>query len=75
MFTIYGQPNCVFCERAKDLLNTKGEEYRYFTVGKDVTAQELTEMVGKPIKTVPQIFQKMEYIGGFDELQNHLEEN
>jgi len=47
--------------------------YTYKTVNVEVTVEQLTEMVGSPVKTVPQIFMSndgfTEYVGGFDELK------
>lgn len=74
---IYGTPQCSFCTQAKQLCEQNNVEYDYKTVGHELTVEQLQEMVGKPIKTVPQIFITeggfSEYIGGYNELKLKLE--
>lgn len=69
---IYGTPQCGFCTKAKELCETYGAQYEYSTVGYDITHEELQEKVGRPIRTVPQIFVMSEgfaeYVGGYTEL-------
>ena len=35
MFTIYTQPNCNFCTKAKDLLNMRGEPFLEVDISQD----------------------------------------
>lgn len=55
----------MYCEQ-------NGINYSYKTVHDDITVEQLSEMVGGPVRTVPQIFKisggLTEYIGGFDQL-------
>jgi glutaredoxin len=73
---IYGRPNCSFCTKAKHYCEQNGLDYEYKTVHDDITVEQLTEMVGGPVRTVPQIFKTSggltEYIGGFDQLVEKL---
>jgi glutaredoxin len=50
--------------------------YSYKTVNVEVTVEQLTEMVGSPVKTVPQIFMSndgfTEYVGGFEQLKTKI---
>jgi len=73
---IYGKPNCPFCERAKSLCQAQNRSYEYQTVGVDITKEQLEEKVGRPIRTVPQIFIMedgfAEYVGGFQELARRI---
>ena len=73
---IYGTPTCGFCTQAKQLCEKNNVEYDYKTVGPDITVEQLTEMVGSPVRTVPQIFITQdgfsEYVGGYNELQQKL---
>ena len=77
---IYGKPICGFCNKAEKLCKNNNIEYDYKIVGEDedITIDELIELVGKPIKTVPQIFlfhgDEREYIGGFTELKEKLKD-
>lgn len=70
--TIFGKPNCGFCEKAKFLCEMKGIEYRYLSLGTDCTIEELTEQVGFAPRSVPQIFVDDKHIGGYDALKKQL---
>lgn len=73
---VYGKTGCTFCEQALALAESKGIDKTYKVVGSDITKEQLEEMCGKPIRTVPQIFITeggfYEYIGGFTELKERL---
>lgn len=73
---IYGTPQCGYCTKAKELCERNNVEYDYKTVGSDITVEQLTEMVGSPVRTVPQIFVTSggfsEYVGGFTELEQKI---
>lgn len=69
---IYGKDNCAYCVRAKELaqhLQDKGIlTFEYIDiVAADIGAPELSEMVGTPVRTVPQIFADGMPIGGYTE--------
>lgn len=71
--TIYGKDNCYFCKRAVELskqLKLQGHgDYEYiYIVEAGIDAAALEELVGKPVRTVPQIFVEGEPIGGYTEL-------
>jgi len=72
-YIIYGKPNCKFCNMAKMTLEMKSVPYSYKEVGSDITKEQLEEMVGHQIKSVPQIFRMSdgfaEYIGGYEDLK------
>lgn len=74
---IYGRPNCTFCVQAKQLAESNGMTVDYKTVGEDILKEDLERLVGKPIRSVPQIFVTSdgfsEYVGGFTEFKNRLE--
>lgn len=67
--TIYSKNNCVYCDRAKNLLNEKNILFQEVLV--DTTDQhvvsELQEKTG--MKTFPQILIDNKVLGGFTELQ------
>ena len=54
MFEIYGKPNCSWCEKAKALITSKGDTYKYLELGVDYNLEELYDIFGD-VKTVPQI--------------------
>lgn len=66
-FTLYTKPTCPFCVQAKRLIERKGDTYDELVLGKDVDRDQLLERVPSA-RTVPQIFQGDELIGGFTEL-------
>lgn len=73
MIEIYGKPACTFCDRAKQLCETRGFEYVYKSLGTDYTKEELLEMF-PGARTVPQIIVSGTKIGGYTELVNYIEE-
>ena len=64
---IYSSTRCPYCDRAKQLLQSKGESYTEFLI--DQTDGKLDEMLARSQRrTVPQIFINDQHIGGFDDL-------
>jgi len=70
---VWSKDNCTFCEQAKRLLTQKGIEFEERKIGADYTKEQLLESVPNA-RTVPQIFLDDRYIGGFAELQKHLQQ-
>lgn len=70
---IYGKDNCIFCERAKELLTTFGYSYDYLKYGKDFDINDIKEITGRDKPTVPQIIIHDKLIGGYTELIEYLE--
>lgn len=68
MIEIYGQPNCVHCEKAVKLCEDKKLPHKYFTVKQDITIEEFKEMFPNK-RTVPQINVDGKYLGGYDQLE------
>jgi ribonucleoside-diphosphate reductase alpha chain len=67
---VYGTPTCNFCKIAKQELTNRGIQFDWIDlteIGK--TAAEVT---GRAVKTVPQIYLQGEYIGGYVELMDFL---
>jgi len=74
-FTIFGREGCGFCRQAKAVMETKGLDFRYVDIHEEGISQaDLAKTVGKPVRTVPQIFHGEEYVGGYQELMKFLEE-
>ena len=77
MIEVYGTDNCVFCDRAKELLQTYNKEYTYIDVTEteDMTAAFFKKFPG--VRTVPQLsLSDGHHIGGYTELKkwlNHTE--
>ena len=66
---IYTGPLCVFCDRAKALLNKKRVSFKEINLASD--PNKMDEMIKKTngMRTVPQIFIDGQHIGGNDKLQ------
>ena len=77
-FTVYGFDGCAYCEKAKELLQSKDLEYVYHDVIKnghgalEDMQQHVYEASGIYPRTVPQIFVDDRYIGGYDDLSAYF---
>ncbi len=72
-YTIWGRPNCIWCERAKQLLEDVGEPYDYIELNSG-NQQRFAELTNGA-RTVPQIFDPVGgLIGGHDNLKEFLTE-
>lgn len=79
-YLVYGGEGCSNCKQAVQLLNNKNINFVYKSFPDDYTLEELTELVGAPTRSIPQIFQigennKIIYIGGLMELVKHLKDS
>lgn len=70
IFTVWGKSGCPYCDKAKNLLASKRLQYRYIDIETDVSIYQ--EFKERGYKTVPQIWSDGKYIGGFDDLLQHL---
>lgn len=68
---IWSKKNCVWCDRAKDLLTQNSIPYQEKNIETNATREQLMEAV-PGAKSIPQIFIDGVYIGGFLELQEYL---
>ena len=74
-FTIFGREGCGYCRQAKAVMESKDLEFRYVDIHEEGICQDdLAKTVGKPVRTVPQIFHGEEYVGGYQELMQYLEQ-
>ncbi|MEG3755447.1 glutaredoxin 3 [Psychromonas arctica] len=64
--TMYTTPYCPYCQRAKQLLDSKQAEYQEIDVSDRSLRPEMTKITGGT--TVPQIIIDGNPIGGCDEL-------
>ena len=65
--TVYSADWCPYCNRAKKLLESKNIEFEEINVD-EVPGKREEIMAKTGQKTIPQIFIKGEFIGGFSEL-------
>ena len=68
---VWSNVGCTWCEKAKGLLEQKGIEYEERSLAKEWNIQQLLEAV-PGARSVPQIFVDDKYVGGYDELVDHL---
>lgn len=73
MIKIYGKEECPFCVKAKKLCEDRGLEFTYYSIGEDLTVDELKQMFPGAV-TVPQIKVHDYSVGGYNELVNYIEE-
>ena len=73
--TVYSKDNCIWCDRAKNLLNSVNFEFDEIDLSNDEERQELYKRVGEGDSTVPQIYIDNIRIGGYPNLVTWFEEN
>jgi glutaredoxin len=71
MIEIYSKDNCQYCKAAKDLLDLNNINYTEHRIGSDLTREEFIERFPQ-IKTVPAIMVDGNFIGGYNELLDHI---
>ncbi len=72
-FTIYGRLDCGYCAAAKRLLESRSEDFEWVDmVEEGMSKGELSEKIGQPVYTVPQILHGSTYVGGYTELTQYL---
>lgn len=75
--TIYGKPDCEFCELAKSLCESSlpfGWSYRYHDIKAErIDREVLVEKAGQAITTVPVVFVNETFLGGFTQLAEYLD--
>lgn len=70
---IYTKDFCIWCDRAKGLLNAHSIEFNEIDLSDDDTRIKFYENIGNNVKTVPQIFIDGERIGGYQDLREWLD--
>lgn len=72
-FTIFGRPGCGYCVRAKQVLEMRNLPHKYVDMMREgISPADLEKTVGKPVRTVPQIFHGDTHIGGYTDLEQYL---
>ncbi|ENV32155.1 glutaredoxin 3 [Acinetobacter gerneri] len=66
--TVYSTTFCPYCVRAKQLLERKGVAYKEVNLSQEAPEVRVELMQRTNHRTVPQIFIKDQFIGGFDQL-------
>lgn len=77
-YVVYGQQGCKYCTLARNLLIEKDKPISYVNILDNPEARHfVVEEEGR--KTVPQIYTRdalgiMTYVGGYEDLVEHLQE-
>ena len=81
MYKVFTKPNCAFCVKTKALLDKLDIPYETYSLGEQyeggdgkytVTIDQMFEMIGKQVRSMPQIMKDDNLIGGFTDLREHL---
>lgn len=74
-WTLYGDQDCPFCRKSKDLLSSISAKFRYINItkygGRTHILNHLAELTNNQ-RTVPVIFYKGEFVGGYREMVQKL---
>lgn len=70
-YTVYGRANCVWCEKAKDLLTKENLPFVYVELAGPQLKTFFTDRPNLP-RTVPQIYHGEKHVGGYDKLLDYL---
>jgi glutaredoxin 3 len=68
---IYSRTVCPYCTQAKALLDSKGIEYTEINIDTNAAGRDV--LLEQGLRSVPQIFDGAELVGGFDKLKVWLE--
>ena len=71
---IYTKDNCIWCDRAKGLLNAYSIEFKEVDLSDDGERQDFYKKIGDNVKTVPQVFIDQKRIGGYQDLKEWINE-
>ena len=69
---IYTKDQCIWCDRAKGLLNAYSIDFVEFDLSNDEERLKFYENIGNNVKTVPQVFIDDKRIGGYQDLKEWL---
>jgi glutaredoxin len=73
MITVYSKNECSFCDRAKQLLESRGVEYKEINVSEHPEAREY--LLEQGLRSVPQIYRGTTLIpGGYQGIAGLSEE-
>jgi thioredoxin reductase (NADPH) len=72
MYKVFSKDNCVYCTKAKTLLNNLKLPYEEHKLSPTFTPDKMFEMIGKQVRSMPQIMHNDTLIGGYTDLREHL---
>ena len=71
---IYTKENCIWCDRAKGLLNAHSIDFDEVDLSNDIERLNFYKKIGDNVKTVPQVYIDEKRIGGYPQLKDWLSE-
>ena len=71
---IYTKDNCIWCDRAKGLLNAHSIDFNEVDLSNDNERKNFYKKLGANVKTVPQVYIDNKRIGGYQQLKEWLDE-
>ena len=71
MIEIWSKPQCVFCDKAVQLCQMKELDFKKYMIDVDYSREDLMKKFPNA-RTFPQITEDDIYIGGYTELEAHL---
>ena len=71
MYFMLSRPDCIWCDKAKELMQKKGVDFEVHSIYDHPMTVRL--MLRGQLKTAPQIWYNKEYVGGYKDLVNHIE--
>ena len=74
MITMYTRDGCDLCTAAKAVLNHENIPFTEIQIGVDISRDEVKAMYPQVVY-LPVIVLDNEYLGGYNELLNHLKES
>ena len=72
MYKVFSKDNCVYCTKSKTLLNNLKLPYEEHKLSASFTPDKMFEMIGKQVRSMPQIMHGDKLIGGYTDLREHL---
>ena len=69
---VYSGPNCVWCDRVMQALDATHLEVEKKMISDKGVMDEINEIMGKPIRTVPQVVIGGNHIGGYADVEEFL---
>lgn len=73
MFTVWSMPECPWCDKVYDLLESAGIEYEIATMPKNELKAKMRML---NVTTVPQVFDHEGYhLGGYETTKKYVETN
>ena len=71
---VYSKDNCGYCDKAKNLLLSKGQTYTEVKLGQDIIREDFMSLFPE-VKTMPFIIIDGQHIGGYTDLVEWYKNN